>query len=118
MNTTGFNLVERIGEEIDHKGLKRTDLYKIVPSGTLSSWKNKGQEPRAFTLLKVANFLGTSVDYLLSGVKLPGISEEETELIALFRKLDTRDQTDVLGIARMKFENAKKGDTISSSVNA
>ena len=111
-------MVARIGREIDGKGLKRIDLYKIVPSGTLSNWKNRGREPSAYTLHKVAVFLGVSVDYLLTGKNADDLSEDERNLLTGFRVLDNRDQNEILGIVQLKLNNTKKGDISSSSETA
>jgi len=121
MGVSGANIVERIGKEIDKKGMKRADLYKIVPSGTLSNWKNQGQGPNSYTLYKVAVFLGVSVDYLLTGEDPKGLSNEEKDLLDAFRMLDNqKDKDEVIGIINLKIENAKKGDisSISSEANA
>ncbi|MDR1904387.1 MAG: hypothetical protein LBQ88_19150 [Treponema sp.] len=92
-------------------------MYEIVPSGTLSAWK-KGQEPRAYTICNLANFLGTSIDFLLTGKDKSSITSEEQTLLIGFRQLDTRDREDLLGNLQMKLDNAKKGDIISNSGNA
>lgn len=34
---------------------------------TLSDWKNKGQTPKADKLVKIARYLGTTVEYLMTG---------------------------------------------------
>jgi transcriptional regulator with XRE-family HTH domain len=119
MNISGISVVERIGKEVDKKGLKRAELYKIVPSGTLSNWKNQGQGPNSYTLYKVAVFLGVSVDYLLTGKEPPGLSSEETELVKSFRALDTqKDKDEIMGLINLKIENSKKGDAFSNSSEA
>jgi len=115
MTVSGNGIVSRIGEEIDRKGLKRADFYQIVPSGTLSNWKNKGQEPGVFTLYKAAVFLGVSVDWLLTGKDPDGLSQEEQNLLADFRLLDARDQEDVRGIIKGKIERGKKGGILSNT---
>jgi transcriptional regulator with XRE-family HTH domain len=114
MDVSGTGIVSRIGEEIDRKGLKRADLYKIVPSGTLSNWKNKGQGPAAYTLYKVAVFLGVSVDWLITGNHPDGLSKNENELISKYRRLEQKDRDEIIGIISLKIENSKKGDILSS----
>jgi len=115
MAVSGTNIVSRIGSEIDRKGLKRTDLYEIVPSGTLSNWKNKGQEPSAYTLYKVAVFLNVSVDWLLTGKDSSGLSQNENELLSKYRRLEQKDRDEIIGIISLKIENSKKGDISSST---
>jgi transcriptional regulator with XRE-family HTH domain len=118
MRHTGKGLVARIGSEIDRKGLKRSDLYSIVPSGTLSNWKNKGQEPSAYTLYKVAVFLGVSMDWLLTGHEPTGLTQDESDLLLKYRILGPKDKTEIIGLINIKIENAKKGDISSNSETA
>ena len=60
---------------------------------TLSDWKNKGSTPRADKLIAVARYLGTTVEYLVTGETsdpLPPVilSEEEEDLLAAYRSLN------------------------------
>jgi transcriptional regulator with XRE-family HTH domain len=75
MAILGEDLVRRISELIDQKGLKRVDLYKITPSSSLTRWKN-GQGPNAYTLYEISKFLGDSIDYLVTGQPPVGLSED------------------------------------------
>jgi transcriptional regulator with XRE-family HTH domain len=75
MGILGDDLVKRISEIVDQKGLKRADLYKIAPSSTLTRWKN-GQGPNAYKLYEISKFLGESIDYLVTGKPPGGLSEE------------------------------------------
>jgi len=115
MEVSGTGIVSRIGEGIDRKGLKRTDLYEIVPSGTLSNWKNKGQGPAAYTLYKVAVFLGVSVDWLITSINPDGLSKNENELISKYRRLEQKDRDEIIGLINIKIENSKKGDISSNT---
>jgi len=114
MSVSGASIVSRIGSEIERKSLKRADLYKIVPSGTLSNWKNQGQGPNAYTLYKVAVFLGVSVDYLLTGRDSDGFTGEERQLLDSFRSLGNDDKDEIMGIISLKLERAKKGGILSA----
>lgn len=53
----------------DKKGLKNSDVAKAtgIPKQLFSDWKKRDSIPQAETLLKIANFLGTSVEYLITG---------------------------------------------------
>ena len=119
MAYSGQDLVKRINAIVDQRGIQRDpDLYAIVPSGTLSAWKNKGQQPRANTLCNVAEFLGVSLDYLLLG-KEPNlkavIPEKEANLLQSFRLLKPDDQEDILDFIKVK---AKRGDDLSNTAIA
>jgi len=115
MAVSGTGIVSRIGEVIDRKGLKRAEFYKIVPSGTLSNWKTKGQEPGVFTLYKVAVFLGVSLDWLLTGEDPAGLTQNESELMRKYRQLGEKDRDEIIGIISLKIENLKKGGILSNT---
>jgi transcriptional regulator with XRE-family HTH domain len=67
---------ERIFDVLKRSGKKQADLAKHVGvrSNTVSDWKNKGINPSADLIPKIAEFLGVSCDYLLTGKEHPGIS--------------------------------------------
>ena len=90
---------------------------------TLSDWKNKGSTPRADKLIAIARYLGTSVEYLVTGedpAQLPQIvlSSDEEDLLASYRKLNRtgkekaadyiNDLTD--NDKYIQVENVKKGE--------
>lgn len=53
----------------DKKGLKNADVAKAtgIPKQLFSDWKKRNSTPKAETLLKIADFLDVSVEYLVSG---------------------------------------------------
>lgn len=60
---------------------------------SLSDWKSGKSSPRADKLVKIARYLGTSVEYLVTGedpAPLPQIvlSSDEEDLLASYRKLN------------------------------
>lgn len=65
---------------------------------TLSDWKNKGSTPKADKLLLISNYLGVSVDYLLTG------KETEKESIS-GKKYYFSDET--AEMAQELFENSE-----------
>jgi hypothetical protein len=89
-----------------------------ISSGTISNWKIS--LPRVDLLANVIKFYDFSLDYVIfrETQGSAGISAEEEALLKGFRQLDSRDRADVLGIAEMKLENAKKGGIFSSLSNA
>jgi SOS-response transcriptional repressor LexA len=96
MEILGEDFVRRISDTIDQKGLKRDDFYKITPSSSLSRWK-KGEGPNAYTLYKIAQFLGESIDYLITG-KLPLDMPEDIMVIAQeAKKLNKEGRKAALG---------------------
>ena len=78
--------------------LKRVTPYKVAKecgfSGvSLSDWKSGKSTPNADKLVKIARYLGTTVEYLVTGESsdpLPSaiLSEEEEGLLAAYRSLN------------------------------
>lgn len=79
-----------------------------IKVSTLSGYEVGAHDPKSNTLTKIAEICETTVDYLL-GVDLdmpkkeekPAISDgPETELLTLYRSLNSTGQTTLLGTAR------------------
>lgn len=54
---------------LDEKGLKNSDVSRGtgVSNMTLSDWKRGKTTPKTDTMQKIADFLGVSVDYIMTG---------------------------------------------------
>lgn len=65
---------------LDEKGLKNSDVSKGtgISNMTLSDWKHGKTTPKTETMRKIGDFLGVSVDYLMTG-KEPEILIEMAE---------------------------------------
>lgn len=106
-----MSLVERIkklaiGQHLTIAALERDCGFG---NGTIRKWDL--QSPAVDRVLKVANRLGVSLDYLVTG-NSEGISHDEELLIDLYRKLPIYDQRDSLDIIKMKVERCKSdGDS-------
>ena len=87
-----------------NKGTKPNPLAKElqIASGSMTAWKS-GKLPNGETLLKIANYLGVSVDYLLGRTDEPNTSntsqltQNEQELLDIFKNFSERDQIKILG---------------------
>ena len=53
--------------------------------GSITSWKN-GASPNSSMVVRLANHLKVSTDYLLLGTS--ALSSDETELVEIFKELD------------------------------
>ena len=64
-----MTISKRIFDVLKKSGKKQADLAKYagVRSNTVSDWKNKNINPSADLIPKIAEFLGVSCDYLLTG---------------------------------------------------
>lgn len=80
-----------------------------ISTSNVTNWK-KGTMPNGDVLIRLSEFLNISIDYLLTGKEpnaaqtdtpasaLPTIlSDDETNLIELYRKLPERKQTEFIG---------------------
>lgn len=54
---------------LDEKGLKNADVARAtgISNMTLSDWKRVKSTPKADKMQKIADYLGVSVDYLVTG---------------------------------------------------
>lgn len=104
--------MERLRELRKDKGLTTTELGNIIgcSNPTITNYERGYRKPDPETLIKLAEFFGVSVDYLLgledrtesasvapTGEKL---TDEERELLALFRELSPYLKTSTLQMVR------------------
>ena len=68
--------------------------YAGVRYASITDWKNKGF-PRADVAVKIAEFLGTTVEYLITGKDIGGLSQEERDLIAKYKSLSGENRRSV-----------------------
>lgn len=80
----------------------RLNEYCGISRNTFSQAKTRPNGLSAKILYDAANFLNCSVDYLLGRTDTPqlpisDLTDDETELIELYRKLSPREQGDIFG---------------------
>ena len=82
------------------KNIKPNPLGSLlgISSATITGWKN-GKIPSGNNLLKIAEFFGVSIEYLLTGKERENmkLSINERELLSLFSLLDEREQLKIIG---------------------
>ncbi|MBQ8928570.1 MAG: helix-turn-helix transcriptional regulator [Oscillospiraceae bacterium] len=82
-----------------------------VSQQSVNKYENHKVEPDIRTLILLADFFGTSVDYLIghtSEAPAPGLSEEETALLCDYRRLSEPDrQCLLLVLQRLLAERPK-----------
>ena len=69
-----------------------------LSSGSVTSWKN-GKVPHHGTLLKIADYFGVSVDYLLGKQEAPSVDEDavlDARIAELWAQLDDDARADAL----------------------
>lgn len=100
-----MEIIERIYEILKEKDKLAVDLCRIldIRSSTMSTWKAKTNDPPAKYMPAIANFLGVSLDYLLTGKEAPApkaakaTTAMEDELIDLFRMLPESKRYEFMG---------------------
>ncbi len=105
-----MTISERLFDEINRRNLTAYGLCKAlgINPTTTTNWRQRNTDPPAKYILPICEFLGCSVEYLLTGedagapvvIKkepVPGISENGREMLALYEKLSERDQLLLLG---------------------
>lgn len=101
-----MSIIERVYLELERQGLKASALceYIGVSTGQLSTWKKRDTDPKAIYIPKIAEFLGKSQNYIITGEsdkeihtigerirelrKRQGLTQDELAL-----RLDTTKQT-------------------------
>jgi transcriptional regulator with XRE-family HTH domain len=90
MSISGEKIVSRIDKILEEKNqLSRADAcrYAKINVRAMTDWTTKGTIPAADTLYLVAEFLGSTVEYLLTGKDNEGFSQNERDLVIDFRSL-------------------------------
>ena len=99
-----MTICERMYDELERRGLTAYGLSKKlgVNTTTTSNWKQRGTDPPAKYIIPICEYLGCSMEYLLTGQEtekapIPGISENGREMLELYERLPERDQLLLLG---------------------
>lgn len=117
MSTLG----ERIKKAREDSGLYQARLAELVgakSSAVISNWEKDINKPDADKIVKICEALGVSLAYLLDYYgPTPSLSPSESELLALYRRLNEQGQGYVMTTARMASENPEmqKSDTASET---
>jgi len=118
MDIKPIQIWERLDAEAkkSKKALNQAAQSTGISSGTISDWRNSF--PVVDKLASVVEFYNISLDFIVFGKQEKNnLSANEKSLLDGFRQLDSRDQDDLLGIVKMKIENAKKDAILSSSAS-
>ena len=99
-----MTICERLFDEIEKRGLTAYALSKHLGIGTTTTtnWKQRKTDPPAKYIDPICEFLGCSLEYLLTGQeakKAPAseISENGREMLELFDQLPDREQVLLIG---------------------
>ena len=96
MNNATF--IKRLERLMEDKGIPQKELAKKVgiSSNGISTWKITGALPRADIAVKIADILGVTVEYLVTG-HIPNIDKND-ELAYAVSKLCTKKRSIVQAV--------------------
>ena len=87
-----------------------------LSTGSTGNWK-KGQFPKGDILAKIADYLDTSIDYIVFGEYRDNLTDEEKKLVELYKSAPDRakykgfcDFEDLVKKEIEKFENEKNSE--------
>lgn len=112
MDISGEKIVSRIDNILERKTqLSRADAcrYAKINVRAMTDWATKGTIPAADTLYLVAEFLGTTVEFLITGKNADGFSYEERSLILKYRGLSSENKTNVGALIESMFSGQGVG---------
>ena len=115
-----MTICERLFHELDSRNLTAYALSKFigVNTTTTTNWKQRGTDPPAKYIVPICEFIGCTLEYLLTGVDLKketsteirGISDEGLEIGALWDQLDKPGQAIILGKIYERLEGSGDAD--------
>lgn len=95
------DILGRIFVAMNKKGVSRSDVYENadLPSNAFSIWARRKTIPRADALLRIADYLGVSIRWLLTEEDEDGLNAEERDLLECYRSMN--DQMKAITIKQM-----------------
>lgn len=95
-----MSIVERIKKSCKENGTSMNALEKELGlgNGTIRLWDTK--EPGSNKVIMVAERLGLSLDYILTGKEAGDLTPEEQQLVDLYRQADERGKRSILRLAQ------------------
>jgi transcriptional regulator with XRE-family HTH domain len=107
MDSSGSAIVGRIDALLNHRGQTRKALVAIgvVKSVTsFTDWLQRDTVPRADVALAIANYLGVSVEWLITGEDDEGLTLEDRNLLVKYNSLDERGRYEVNALLDAKLK--------------
>lgn len=97
MEVIFVDFYERLRETCKERGTTVTNmLSKLgIATGSTGNWK-RGSLPNGDILIKIADYLNTSIDYILLGEYRSDVSKDEKKLVELYRITPERAKYKVL----------------------
>jgi transcriptional regulator with XRE-family HTH domain len=104
-------IIARIDDLLAVQKKARKELILAVGAnrGALTNWAKRGTVPAADVALKIADYLGVSVRWLITGKDDGGLTLEERNLLAKYSRLDDRDRYEVNALLDAKLAGSLPG---------
>lgn len=97
-----MEIIERIYQLLKEKDKRANELCErlSIRTSTMSTWKSRKNDPPAKYMKIISDYLGVSLDYLMTGEEAPvrkTTTPEEDELLDLFRSLPIPKKYEFIG---------------------
>jgi len=114
VDINGRDIVSRIDDALKRKIKNRKWLMGDTGVKSIQSFTDwyKGSLPSADVALRVADKLGLSIRYLLTGKEENGLSCEERELIEIYRSLPDTAKVPAVELVRAYMAGVNAGKTV------
>lgn len=103
-----MGIYERIQQKVEEKGItiKKLEKETGLGNGIIKRWTTSS--PQSNKLLAVANYLNTSLDWLVTGKNTDeNMTKEEQELIKKYRIADEIDKNSIKRILNINEQSEK-----------
>jgi transcriptional regulator with XRE-family HTH domain len=104
-------IVVRIDDRLAAQNKGRKDLIMAIGAnrGVLTNWDKRETVPAADIALKIADYLGVSIRWLITGKDEQGLTLDERNLLAKYSSLDERDRYEVNALLDAKLDGSLGG---------
>lgn len=114
-----MTIIERIIETAELKGIKQSEIAQATgkDKSVVTNWRKRNCNPPAEYIQPIAELLGVSVSWLMTGAEegATPLPEDERELLNNYRKLDQRDKKEVRAIINYKLEQKEPEGIVLNS---
>lgn len=104
-----MKIIEYIEQTMKKQGVTAYQIEKNtgIKQQTISNWK-KGIEPGAEKVLKIIKYLGVTPNEVFGYSTTPELTENEKELLELFKQLPEREQIKFIARLEDKLDENKR----------
>lgn len=105
-----MTISERVFSLLDEKGLKAAGLCKVLGVGTnqTTSWKKSNTDPPAKFIPQISEFLGVSMEFLLTGEQRTTIEDLTGDEIWFINKLRSLDEDGIVAVRGVALNESRR----------